>query len=62
MRENASVAGAMYPAALLWFGWAADRGTLWIVPALANFFFGFGSMLVFGAATTMLTGFLPRRS
>ncbi len=62
MRENAWLAASLYPAALLWFGWAADRGVFWLVPALANFFFGLGSMIVFGAATTMLTEFMPRRS
>lgn len=62
MRENAWLAATMYPAALVWFGWTTDRGVHWIVPAIANFFFGFGSMLVFGAATTMLTEFMPRKS
>jgi predicted MFS family arabinose efflux permease len=29
---------------------------------LANFFFGIGSMLIFGLSTTMLTEFMPRRA
>lgn len=29
---------------------------------VANFFFGFGSMLIFGVSTTMLTEFMPKRS
>lgn len=29
---------------------------------IANFFFGVGSMLIFSAATTMLTEFLPKRA
>lgn len=29
---------------------------------VANFFFGFGSMLIFGVATTMLTEFMPKKS
>lgn len=28
----------------------------------ANFFFGVGSMLIFGMATTMLTEFMPKKS
>lgn len=29
---------------------------------IANFFFGVGSMLIFGMATTMLTEFMPKKS
>jgi MFS family permease len=29
---------------------------------IANFFYGFGSMLIFAMATTMLTEFMPQRS
>ncbi|KAK3951182.1 major facilitator superfamily domain-containing protein [Pseudoneurospora amorphoporcata] len=62
MRENIWLAASMYPAAMIWFGWAAHNGVHWIVPCIANFFFGCGSMLVFGAVTTMLTEFMPHRS
>jgi multidrug resistance protein len=62
MKENMWLAATMYPAALVWFGWTIQHGVHWIVPTIANFFFGFGSMLVFGAATTMLTEFMPKRS
>ncbi|EPE09913.1 mfs transporter [Ophiostoma piceae UAMH 11346] len=62
MRENAWLSASLFPGAMLWFGWTVKNGVHWIVPAIANFFFGFGSMLVFGAATTMLTEFMPRRS
>ncbi|CAK7269321.1 hypothetical protein SEPCBS119000_003510 [Sporothrix epigloea] len=62
MRENAWLSASLFPAALIWFGWTARYGVYWFVPSLANFFFGFGSMLVFGAVTTMLTEFMPRRS
>ena len=62
MKENMWLAATLYPAALVWFGWTIDKGVHWIVPCVANFFFGFGSMLVFGAATTMLTEFMPKRS
>lgn len=59
MRENAWVAAIMFPGALIWFGWSAEYGLHVAVPAIAAFFFGFGSMLVFGAVTTMLTEFMP---
>lgn len=62
MKENMWLAATVYPAAFIWFGWTVDKGVHWIVPCIANFFFGFGSMLVFGAATTMLTEFMPKRS
>lgn len=60
--ENVWVAAATMPAALLWYGWTAQEGVFWIVPLIANFFFGVGSMLLFSAATTMLTEFMPRRA
>ncbi|KAF2458652.1 putative MFS multidrug resistance transporter [Lineolata rhizophorae] len=62
MRENAYLAGFLFPGALLWYGWTAHKGVIWIVPMIANFFFGIGSMLVFTMATTMLTEFMPRNA
>ncbi|KAK8065326.1 MFS multidrug transporter-like protein [Apiospora hydei] len=62
MRENAWISATLFPGALVWYGWSVQHGVHWIVPGLANFFFGVGSMLVFSAATTMLTEFMPRRS
>ncbi|KAI9892023.1 MAG: hypothetical protein M1814_002218 [Vezdaea aestivalis] len=78
MRENAWLGALLYPAALIWYGWTAERGVIWIVPvrckssiqnfkadtpqAIANFFFGIGSMLIFAMATTMLTEFMPKRA
>ncbi len=59
MKENMWLAATLYPAALVWYGWSAERHLPWIVACIANFFFGFGSMLVFGAVTTMLTEFMP---
>jgi multidrug resistance protein len=53
MRENTMLAAAIFPGALIWFGWTAEKGILWIVPMIANFFFGFGTMIIFGTATTM---------
>lgn len=62
MRENAWLAAFLYPAALVWYGWSAERGVFWAVPLAANFFFGLGSMLIFAMATTMLTEFMPKRA
>jgi len=62
MRENAWISATLFPGALVWYGWSVQNGVHWIVPGIANFFFGLGSMLVFSAATTMLTEFMPRRS
>jgi len=62
MRENMWLAATLYPGALIWYGWTADKGLPWIVPCIANFFFGVGSMLVFGTVTTVLTEFMPKRS
>lgn len=62
MRENAWIAAFLYPAALIWYGWTADKGVFWIVPLIANFFFGVGSMLIFAMATTMLTEFMPKKA
>lgn len=32
MRENAWIAAFLYPAALIWYGWTADKGVIWPVP------------------------------
>ncbi|GLB15488.1 hypothetical protein AtubIFM61612_005310 [Aspergillus tubingensis] len=62
MRENAWLGAMLYPAGLIWYGWCADQGVFWLAPMIANFFFGVGSMLIFGMATTMLTEFMPKKS
>jgi multidrug resistance protein len=62
MRENAWIAAFLWPAALLWYGWTADKHVFWAVPLAANFFYGVGSMIIFAMATTMLTEFMPRRA
>ncbi|KAI4724244.1 MFS general substrate transporter [Aureobasidium sp. EXF-10728] len=62
LRENAWLGAIMFPLALIWYGWTADHGTIWIVPMLANFFFGIGSMLIFAVVTTMLTEFMPNKA
>jgi multidrug resistance protein len=53
LRENAWLAAVAFPAALIWYGWTAEKGVIWIVPMIANFFFGLGSMIIFGTSTTM---------
>ena len=62
MGINAWIAAFMYPAALVWYGWTAQKGVFWLAPLIANFFFGVGSMLIFAMATTMLTEFMPKRA
>ena len=32
MRENAWVGAVIYPAALIWYGWTAEKGVLWVAP------------------------------
>lgn len=62
MRENAYIAAAIYPLALVLYGWIANYGQHWIIAAIANFFFGIGSMIIFSCSTTMLTEFMPKKS
>jgi len=62
MRENAWLGALLYPMALIWYGWTVEKGVIWVVPMIANFFYGVGSMLIFAMSTTMLTEFMPRRS
>ncbi|KAJ6171224.1 hypothetical protein N7470_000291 [Penicillium chermesinum] len=62
MRENAWLGAFLFPAGLLWYGWTVDKGVFWLVPMIANFFFGIGSMLIFTLVTTMLTEFMPKKS
>ncbi|EXJ89898.1 hypothetical protein A1O3_02965 [Capronia epimyces CBS 606.96] len=62
MRENAWLGAFLYPAAMIWYGWTVENGVFWLAPMIANFFYGIGTMLIFGIATTMLTEFMPQRS
>ena len=32
MRENAYIAGLLFPAALICYGWMSERGVFWIGP------------------------------
>ncbi|KAL7821230.1 MFS general substrate transporter [Trichoderma aethiopicum] len=61
-KENIWLANTMYPIGLLIFGWTLNYGIIFIVPAIGSFIFGAASMLVFSAATTMLTEFVRKKS
>ncbi|KAM3457046.1 hypothetical protein MY3296_001416 [Beauveria thailandica] len=62
LRENAWIAVTVYPCGLLLFGWTINYGVMWLAPAAGAFVFGITSMLVFSAATTMLTEFIRKKS
>ncbi|KAG9243257.1 MFS multidrug transporter-like protein [Calycina marina] len=62
LRENAWLGAIIFPGALIWYGWTAEKHIYWIVPIIANFFFGTGSMIIFSTSTTMLTEFLSKKS
>ncbi|KAG9254550.1 major facilitator superfamily domain-containing protein [Emericellopsis atlantica] len=62
MRENMWIANSVYPLSLLGFGWTLRYGIHWAVPSVFLYFFGVSSMLVFAAATTMLTEFVRKKS
>ncbi|KAJ4163197.1 hypothetical protein LMH87_004940 [Akanthomyces muscarius] len=62
LRENAWIAVTVYPCGLLLFGWTINYGVMWLAPAAGAFIFGITSMLVFSAATTMLTEFIRKKS
>jgi multidrug resistance protein len=62
MKENAWIACILWPGALIWYGWTVEKGVVWPVPMVANFFFGVGSMLIFALVSTMLTEFMPKRA
>ncbi|KAK6366935.1 hypothetical protein LTS17_010486 [Exophiala oligosperma] len=62
MQENAWISAVVYPGSLIWYGWTVQYKLHWIIPSIATFFYGAGSMLVFSATTTMLTEFMPRKA
>ena len=39
MRENAWLGAMLYPAAMVWYGWTAEKGVYWIVPVSSPRFF-----------------------
>ncbi|WPH01462.1 mfs transporter ops2 [Acrodontium crateriforme] len=62
MKENAWLGCILWPCAIMMYGWAAHYHISVAVPMVANFFFGLGSMIIFGLVTTMLTEFMPRKA
>lgn len=62
MQENAWIAAVMVPVSFLVFGWTLQYHVHPAAPLVATFFFGIGSMLIFGAVNTMLTEYMPNNS
>ncbi|KAJ5375430.1 hypothetical protein N7517_007436, partial [Penicillium concentricum] len=60
--ENCLIAGILFPGALLWWGWTADKHEFWLVPLIGNFFYGFGAMILTNVTMTMLTELTPNNS
>ncbi|KAF7167695.1 hypothetical protein CNMCM5623_000942 [Aspergillus felis] len=60
--ENCLLAGILFPGALLWWGWTADKHVFWLVPLIGNFFYGFAGMILTNVTMTMLTEFTPKRA
>ncbi|GFF47766.1 MFS transporter, putative [Aspergillus udagawae] len=60
--ENCLLAGILFPGALLWWGWTAEKHEFWVVPLIGNFFYGFAGMILTNVTMTMLTEFTPKRS
>lgn len=59
---NLYISFALYPAALIAYGWTVQVGIYWVVPSITTLLFGAAVMLVFSTSTTMLTEFMPHRS
>ncbi|KAH7028916.1 major facilitator superfamily transporter [Microdochium trichocladiopsis] len=59
MQENIWIAAVLVPCSFLLFGWVTQFGIHVAVALLATLSFGVSSMLVFVAANTMLTEFMP---
>ncbi|VUC23484.1 unnamed protein product [Clonostachys rosea] len=62
MRENAWCGVLGYPAAAIWYGWAAHYRLFWPAVLVPPFFLGVTSFLLLSITTTMLTEFMPGRS
>ncbi|PYH54686.1 MFS transporter [Aspergillus niger CBS 101883] len=60
--ENCLMAGILFPGALLWWGWTAEKQIFWLVPLIGNFFYGFSGMILTNVTMTMLTEFTPKKS
>ncbi|KAK1142345.1 hypothetical protein N8T08_007897 [Aspergillus melleus] len=60
--ENCLMAGILFPGALLWWGWTAEKQVFWLVPLIGNFFYGASAMILTNVTMTMLTEFTPKKS
>ncbi|OQE05089.1 hypothetical protein PENVUL_c027G05373 [Penicillium vulpinum] len=60
--ENCLIAGILFPGALVWWGWTAEKHMFWLIPLLGNFFYGIGGMILTNVTMTMLTEFTPKNS
>uniref|UniRef100_A0A093VJ17 Quinidine resistance protein 3 n=1 Tax=Talaromyces marneffei PM1 TaxID=1077442 RepID=A0A093VJ17_TALMA len=59
MKENTWVGALLPVAALLWYGWTAEHGVYWLCPMIANFFTGFGMIIIISVGITMISEFMP---
>ncbi|KKA26580.1 hypothetical protein TD95_003968 [Thielaviopsis punctulata] len=59
---NLWIAAVLYPLSMMAYGWVLDYHRPWWASVIPLFFFGVGTMIVFGVATASLTEFVPRRS
>jgi multidrug resistance protein len=62
MKENMWIAAFMYPSMFIWYGWCVEKGIIWAVPMVASVCYGVFGMILYGAVTTVLTEFTPRRA
>ncbi|KAK3319474.1 major facilitator superfamily domain-containing protein [Cercophora scortea] len=62
MKENMWLSAALYPCMFIWYGWAADKGLHWAISAVALLLYGLFGMILYGAVTTVLTEFTPKKS
>ncbi|KUL89784.1 hypothetical protein ZTR_00586 [Talaromyces verruculosus] len=59
MKENTWVGALLPVGALLWYGWMAEHGVYWLCLMIANFFSGFGMIVIISASITMISEFMP---
>ncbi|KAL4881695.1 major facilitator superfamily domain-containing protein [Aspergillus karnatakaensis] len=62
MRENVWLGLLLYPAMLVWYGWAAQYKLMWAAVLAPCILLGFASFLLISVSTTMSTEFMPGRS
>jgi MFS family permease len=62
MKENMWVGAILYPACFIWFGWSMDKGLHWAIVAVALMLYGLFGMILYGAISTALTEFTPKKT